>query len=143
MLDTRTFLFSQIVILAFFSYFILILFWRKAILFNGREMVSVILAFTLISSLTLNIDRSRSVFLIKWVSILSVANPVTLNSIVEFKNLPSSEIFAIQQRLDEQQQVGMIRKKDSGYELTFRGDIFIKFSNLLAKALNLEGFKSA
>lgn len=141
--DEQTFLFSQIVLLSFATYFLLLNLRTSPSLFKGNELVSVLIAFTLISTLTLNIDRSRSVFVIKWVSTLSSTSPTTLDEIIKYKNFTASESSAIMQRLAEQEQIGMLNKSPTGYRLTFLGNCFIKVSQFLAKVLHLKGFEES
>ena len=144
-LDTETFLFIQIVIATTFLYLISI-FIPFSIVFPksvGRELLMVLIAFTVVSTLLLNVDRSRSVFLVKWVYESSKENPITVDELILKKQLSVSEGLSIKQRIREQGQMSFIRNQDSGLEVTFIGRLFIKVAELGAKVLNLKGYQSA
>jgi hypothetical protein len=143
--DTNTFIFLQIVFISILLYFILLIFSRMGLmkLINGNEFVSVLVAFTLIFLLVGNIDRSRSVFLIKWVDQYSKEKPITIAELFTLRSFSLSEEISIKQRIDEQKQTLFIKQVDSKLQVTLLGKCFIKFAEIIAQLLNLKGFKSA
>jgi hypothetical protein len=144
--DSETFLFTQLLVLSVFFLFFLYLYTTKrqdrlSKILQGRELVSVLVVFTVLSFLLLNIDRSRSVYLLKWVS---TSESFQLRS-QEFLNLHANsgiEIRDLQQRLTEQESIKTITVSDEGVELTTFGRFIIKTSYFVARFQNLKGFKS-
>jgi hypothetical protein len=108
--------------------------------FSGRELISVIIAFTVASSLTLNIDRSRSFSSLKWVYELQTSGPVEVSDLREFKKLSSEDFKAVNQRIEEQIQLGFLREGTEGVVLTKRGEAIIWIAKLVARFCNLTGF---
>lgn len=143
--DTNTFLFIQIVIATFFLYVISIFIPFSLVLSKsvGRELLVVLIAFTVVSTLLLNVDRSRSVFLVKWVYEYSKESPITVDELISKKELSVSEGLSIKQRIGEQGQMSFIKNQDSRLQVTFAGRLFIKVAGLSAKLLNLKGYQSA
>jgi len=143
--DNTTFIFVQICTSCFLVYIGLMIFRisGKKNIFVNRELAVVAISFIIITSFALNIDRSRSVFVLKWVNELSISSSVQIEEIAEFKNLSPLDSAAVAQRLDEQKQLGMLREVGDGYELSLLGKIFIKLASVIAKVMNLDGFVKA
>lgn len=140
--DSETFLFIQIICVTFFSYLFFLTVESKIKYFNGNSLVAALISFTLVTSLALNIDRSRSVQVIKWVYQLSSHSAVSIEEIARFKDLTLNEIPAIEQRLKEQHDLGLLHEQDENYSLSFSGNLFIKIANFLSKVLELSGYRS-
>jgi predicted transcriptional regulator len=105
-------------------------------------MVATLISFTLLTSLALNIDRSRSVLVIKWVYQLSSHSTTNIDEIASFKNLALNEIPAIEQRLKEQSEIGLLREQSANYSLSLAGKLFVAFANFLSNILKLNGYKT-
>ena len=92
------------------------------------------------ANVMLNIDRSRSFYVLSWVRY----EKVTLNdgrldySLV--KSPEKNSYGAITQRVEEQAERGLIKISDK-CELTLRGKMTVHISDFLAKAFSLEGWK--
>ena len=108
--DTETFLFLQICATSLFAYVTIMLFriTGKRSIFLNQELAVIAISFVIITTLTLNIDRSRSVFVLKWVNELSSSSPVKIEEIVKFKDLSPLDTAVVAQRLDEQEQLGLL-----------------------------------
>lgn len=100
------------------------------------------MAFTISSFLLLNIDRSRSVYLIKWVG-QSQEETLRFDDLVVTKNLAESDAAAIRQRIDEQSQIKFIYEEEQTLHLTVLGKTFYFLANSFAKIYNLQGYKEA
>jgi hypothetical protein len=112
---------------------------RFGALLRGRELTSIVFAFTLISFVTLNVDRSRSFYLIKWVSESSKTG-TTLQEISESKNLSPEDIKDFRQRINEQKESGTLKVENGQIKVTFLGSIVVAISRFFAKFASLEGY---
>ena len=142
--STRIFLFIQILLCTVFIYLVLIYFSRsKLTFFYRRELVSTLIAFLICSFLLLNIDRSRSIYILKWVSIYQGNDFVSVDQISKNLEFSTSETEALKQRAGEQKQTLMMTSKGSGLRLTSMGEFFIKICSALARLFNLNGYLKA
>ena len=143
--DSRTFLFIQILVstiaLLFFLY--LISYFFQVSFFREQELLSIFIAFTLVSFLLLNIDRSRSVFLIKWVGQATQVGETSTEQLFVSKDLSLADKKAILQRIEEQGQIRFIDAKENNLSLTWSGQLFFKLATFMADFFNLNGFKRA
>lgn len=143
--DSTTFLFVQILVstlaLLFFLYFISYFF--QVSFFREQELLSIFVAFTLVSFLLLNIDRSRSVFLIKWVGQATQVGETSTEQLFESQNLSLADKKAILQRIEEQGQIRFVDAKENNLSLTWSGQLFFKLATFMADFFNLNGFKRA
>jgi len=142
--QNSTFLFTQILIVTAILGVIVYLFSsvlenRFGALLRGRELTSIVFAFTLISFVTLNVDRSRSFYLIKWVSESSKTG-TTLQEISESKNLSPEDIKDFRQRINEQKESGTLKVENGQIKVTFLGSIVVAISRFFAKFASLEGY---
>jgi hypothetical protein len=96
----------------------------------------------LISSSTLNIDRSRSVAVLKWVEQLQDSGPVQPLEIAQAKRLSSEESKAIQQRIEEQIQFGSLKRASTGVMLTKRGSVIVWVADKISKLCHLTGYQN-
>lgn len=143
--DTDMFIFIQIVLATILLYLVSLIapFMRPLQRVVGREFLIILIAFTITSTLLLNIDRSRSVFLVKWVYENSKEAPIPIEDLIKLKNLSTTEGLSIAQRVGEQGQMVFIKEGGSGLEVTLAGRIFIQMSSFISKLLNLKGYQSA
>jgi hypothetical protein len=142
--QNSTFLFLQILIvtaiLGALIYFITtIVENRFSSLLRGRELTSIVVAFTLISFFTLNIDRSRSFYLIKWVSESSNTG-TTIQEISRIQNFSSADIADFRQRIQEQEESGTLKVENGRIKVTFLGSIVVSISKFIAKIESLDGY---
>ena len=124
--DSRTFLFLQILLCCFLLYMLLHILENRVRIFSGRQLLSILIAFTLISFMTLNIDRSRSFFLLKWVGQYENTSGTTVEYIATKKSLSTSEVTALNQRVQEQKESIMLKGDGGKVKLTLIGRSFVK-----------------
>ena len=142
-----TFLFTQILIvtagLGFLIYLIsFMLENRVSALLRSRELAIIVLTFTLLSFFTLNIDRSRSFFLLKWVSESSESG-TTLQEISASQNFSVKDIEDFKQRIEEQKESGTLKEENGQVKVTALGSAIVSVSRFIAKAVSLNGFLKA
>lgn len=143
--DSRTFLFIQILVSTIALLFLLYLisYFFQVSFFREQELLSIFIAFTLVSFLLLNIDRSRSVFLIKWVGQATQVGETSTEQLFVSKNLSLADKKAILQRIEEQGQIKFIDAKENTLSLTWLGQLFFELATFMADFFNLNGFKRA
>ena len=72
----------------------------------------------------LNIDRSRSIFLLKWVESYGETG-LTSKIIAHDHNLSENDYVVIVQRIGEQEQSGMLVVRDEEIFMTKIGEVFV------------------
>jgi len=138
------FIFIQIVWISLLIYLTLLFPFSKRIFIDGfQRLVISLIVFSILSSLLLNIDRSRSVHLLKWTKEVGISRVVTAESIINYKHFPSADLSPIGQRLEEQSQLGTLDKSGSGYSLTLFGRLIVGLSEAVSKLASLNGYKKA
>jgi hypothetical protein len=142
--QNSTFLFLQILtvtaILGAIIYFITTMVENRfSALLRGRELTSIVVAFTLISFFTLNIDRSRSFYLIKWVSESSNSG-TTLQEISKNQNFSNADIADFRQRIQEQRESGILKVENGQIRITVLGAVVVAVSKFIAKIESLDGY---
>jgi len=143
--DTKTFIFIQIILCSFL--FLIIkyakrLFRFKVNKYTGNELLSVAIAFILITSTLINIDRSRSVFVLKWVNQYGQSG-TSIEELQKSKNFSSSEKSAVEQRIREQEQMKLLNSKNGKVYISELGKIAIFLFERIAALENLQGYKDA
>ena len=142
--SNEVFLFIQIITCSFVLYLLLLVIGTKIVFFQNRELLSVLIAFTIVATLLLNIDRSRSFFVLKWVSEYSKDGEIQPEQLILKKNLGYLDKKAIQKRIEEQIQSQTISINDKGQiKLTMLGQLIVKISTFIAKLFHLKGFLNA
>lgn len=104
--------------------------------FIGFLIATIVFPYSLV-----NIDRSRSFFVLSWVDhgeISVNSGEMTLNVISH----ESVDRIGVLQRLNEQQQRGLVTKKDNSFEVTNYGKCMLQIANFLAKLFNLENWEA-
>ena len=139
-----TFLFIQILTvtagLGFVIYLIsFMLENRVSAILRSRELAIIVLSFTLLSFFTLNIDRSRSFFLLKWVS-ESSDQRTTLQEIGISQNFSIKDMQDFKQRIQEQKESGTLKEENGQIKVTTLGSAIVAVSKFIAKVLSLNGF---
>jgi hypothetical protein len=143
--DTSTLLFIQIIIVTIASYALLLIYAqvRKSRSTHPHRLFASLMVFVLLSFLLLNIDRSRSVHVLKWVSQTnSDFEKANIQSITETYHLQPSEIKAYDARLREQTELGFLSEKSGDFQLTLLGRLFVWFADAVSKVANLRGYLS-
>jgi hypothetical protein len=143
--DTETFIFLQIsavsILIAILCYALSESKYLSRFL-HHNELVVALIPFILVSFLLLNIDRSRSIHLLKWVG-SNQNSGTTLEQLRTVKNLTPSEFSAIQQRISEQEQSGTIVENKSKIQLSYWGQCMLKIIEAVARFENLTGYFKA
>ena len=139
-----TFLFTQILLvtagLGFVIYLITFMLEnRVSTLLRSRELAIIALTFTLLSFFTLNIDRSRSFFLLKWVS-ESSEKGITLEEIGKSQNFSIRDVEDFKQRIQEQKDSGTLKEENGQIRVTALGSAIVSVSRFIAKVVSLNGF---
>lgn len=109
---------------------------------QGNELLYIALAFILITSTLVNIDRSRSVFVLKWVSEIGQTG-TTITEIQKWKRLSVADMDAISQRIREQEQMRLLLTINGKVYLTNLGKIAVFLFRELSDLENLNGYKNA
>jgi hypothetical protein len=92
-------------------------------------------------TMLLNIDRSRSYFVIGWVhdgKIVVKGNEYDFSKVKSIEKMSSG---ALSSRVNEQIERGYVRKINQNLELTFSGKILFETAEALAYLFNLENWK--
>lgn len=116
-------------------------FLKRRLRFSGSEVtyfIYAMLAFYIFTtSVLMNIDRSRSFYVLKWVQ----NNTSTYNLVLQREELGRQGVTDIQLRLDEQKKRGLISRTDTGiYRLTNSGKIVKVIADLLSRIFNLRDY---
>jgi hypothetical protein len=142
----ETFLFIQIVIVSFLLLCTTYIFARISVRSRwilGSEIYLTVFAFTLTSFLLLNIDRSRSVYLLKWID-SSNSQGITYEELEVIAYRESFGKQALNQRLAEQIESGnIVLISSQHYSVTTRGHLLNSFFCFLANFTHLNGYKRA
>jgi hypothetical protein len=142
-ITVSSFLFLQILFVSCFMLFLTYFFsrskWKNKRVF-GNEIYLVLFAFTVTSFLLLNVDRSRSVYLLKWVDAAG-ANGISSLELGSKASANDLGRLALNQRVDEQIESGNLVRDSEGDLLTSnQGKILNSIFKLTAKFLNLTGY---
>ena len=143
--ETDTFIFLQIIacsMIILSALYLLRLSNSKFKIFNGNELLTISISFIVVTFLLLNIDRSRSFFLLKWVA-SSGSNGITVKEIQEQKGLSETDLAAVKQRIQEQDQSGFIIVKNEKIYISREGKILVFIFRNLASIENLKGYENA
>ena len=110
---------------------------------HGNEIYLVLFAFTIASFLLLNVDRSRSVYLLKWVDATG-GKGISLQQMTIKANANDLGTIALNQRINEQFQSGNLTKDSEGtLRTTSRGKALNSLFKITATFLNLTGYHKA
>lgn len=104
--------------------------------FIGLLIATIVFPYSLV-----NIDRSRSFFVLSWVD----HGKISVNSgeiTLSVDSHESVDKIGVLQRLNEQEQRGLVSKKDNSFEVTGYGKFMLRIANSLAKLFNLENWEA-
>ena len=96
----------------------------------------------LLSYSVLNIDRSRSFYLNKWISV-SGQQGITVEHLAKKYNLSPQDFDDLVQRVGEQKESRTIVEMDGKLHLTLLGKIIVAVSSFIAQFTNLNGYPRA
>ena len=142
-------LFEQIILTICFSagLSMLLFFLKVRVLarrLNHHEFLSLVVISSLLTALILllslvNIDRSRSFYVLSWVdngSISSNAGELKFR----IKSSEALDINGVALRLEEQISRGLVQEANGEYQLTPTGSIYVSMANFLADLYRLENW---
>lgn len=144
-------LFEQVFVASFMGPVCLLFIYKISPRFQGLKQIApceigylliiAVLSFQLIvPSSILNIDRSRSFYVLSWVKDGNVHikdNGLVLTGV---KSHEALDVDAIDSRLNEQISRGLINKLNGDYELTLRGSLMVKIADILSILFKLQGW---
>lgn len=105
------------------------------------NIIGLMLSLLVLPYTLLNVDRSRSFYVLSWVDQgrVFVENG---QIILEVKSAESADIAGVDLRLKEQDQRGLIREGNGIYKVTNTGKLTLWIANLLAKVFNLTNWEA-
>lgn len=105
-----------------------------------KTLITALAISFILNSLLLNIDRSRSFYVLSWVANGDV-NTSASTLVVTAKSEESRNAEATLLRIQENEARGLIERKSNTYKLTFQGKMLLKVSNFLSKVFLLENWE--
>ena len=103
-------------------------------------LISLLIMFIIGPNTLLNIDRSRSFYVLSWVNSHSIKIGSNDELIINVKSPEKSNSIAIRERLQEQTERGLIHSNGNKYELTWKGKMAYQIAEVLAKFFALQGW---
>jgi hypothetical protein len=138
-------LFDQLIIIGALSFLIIFFFRFLTKKLDKKIMQTILLVLTLVlfsQSIFLNVDRSRSTYLLSWVNLNKVEYNSSELDLYKVLSSESSNVEAISSRLKEQIDRGLIKVSDENkLSLTRRGKFIVQLSEFLSKVYHLEGWQ--
>jgi hypothetical protein len=115
--------------------------WKIVKLEEIRQILLVCIAVSFIlNTLLLNIDRSRSFYVLSWVSnqqITSSPGQVKITS----QSKEAANATGVLLRIKENTTRGLIKSEGETFSLTLKGEILLSVSKTLSKVFNLNNWK--
>ncbi len=109
--------------------------------FSSNMFLSILLSFLLIITpsflVLMNIDRSRSFYVLVWATFPRSAQEIENQSIIAFG---SAEKFGILMRLKEQEKRGLIKHDEGFYSLTTTGRLMVTTADMFASLYKLDNY---
>ena len=105
------------------------------------NLLALMLSVLVLPYSLLNVDRSRSFYVLSWVDQgdVSIKNGQT---VVKVESTEAADIAGVELRLKEQQQRGLIQEANGVYKVTNMGKLTLGTANLLAKIFNLKNWEA-
>jgi hypothetical protein len=94
----------------------------------------------LVPNTVLNVDRSRSLYVLSWVENKKIETNADGELILDVKSPEKFNVFSIKDRLNEQSSRGLIKFQDESYLLTWRGRLTLNLAETLAAFYELDGW---
>jgi hypothetical protein len=116
---------------------------RKNIHFDVRKVKESIVMFLavsfLVNSVMLNIDRSRSFYVLSWVANGQVYIDSGDHKLM-IRSPEGMNVNGVYQRVEENKARGFIIESGDKYALSFTGKIFLDITNIIAKTYELKNW---
>ena len=105
------------------------------------NLLALMLSILVLPYSLLNVDRSRSFYVLSWVDQgeVSIENG---QIVVNVESTEATDTSGVELRLKEQQQRGLIQEANGRYKVTNMGKFILKIANLLAKIFNLKNWEA-
>ena len=103
-------------------------------------IISILLFFILGTSVLMNVDRSRSIYIFKWINRCQETPTKDYTECLISSRTDESEVVF---RIREQIARKLVKEENARYELTIGGSAIFVASNQLAHIFNLDGYKNA
>ena len=103
-------------------------------------LVSLLLIVTLGPNTVMNVDRSRSFYVLSWVEKSAIELTEDGRLVLNVNSPEKSNLVSIKERLDEQSARGLIEFRDQSYFLTWRGKLTLNIAEFLASFYKLDGW---
>ena len=114
---------------------------REYLKLNVKDVIiSLLVLYIFFATVLVNVDRSRSVFVLSWVgnNLVKIEPPGYDLSLI--KSYASEDYDGIEMRLNEHMKRNLIQTNDSQVSLTNYGSILLGIIEFSAKFFNLQGF---
>ena len=105
------------------------------------NIIALLVSVLILPYSLLNVDRSRSFYVLSWVDQNKISK-LGDQILVDVLSSQSLDIAGVSQRIQEQQQRGLIREADGRYQVTISGSFILGIANFLSELFNLENWKS-
>lgn len=103
-------------------------------------IASMLIMLIVAPNTVMNIDRSRSFYVLGWVENEGVRIDKEGALVLLVKSNERFSAVSIRERIDEQSARGLIMRQEDRYQLTRRGVIAVRISDFVAKFYGLEGW---
>jgi hypothetical protein len=107
--------------------------------FTSKAILLTLSIMFIMNTIFLNIDRSRSFYVISWIRTYQVVDSKELD-LTEIKSTEAKNVIAVEQRIKEGISRGVIKESNDKFELTLVGEILYRFSDSTAKLFKLNGW---
>ncbi len=138
------FQYLQHIISLMLTFFVAVLYFHKgkdSIIEYLAVLIVLLLSFNVLTTLSMNIDRSRSVEVIVLVQ-AAEKKEISFQEALEDNAIIDKDVESYIQRFDEQSQMKLISGDTNNPKLTFLGRIFLNVAGHLASIWNLDGFRA-
>jgi hypothetical protein len=103
-------------------------------------LVAMLIMIILGPNTVMNVDRSRSFYVLSWVENNKIETTTNGELILNVESPEKFNIVSIKERLNEQSSRGLIEFRDNSYFLTWRGRLTFNMAETLAAFYKLDGW---
>lgn len=103
-------------------------------------VTTMLLMIFVLPNTVVNIDRSRSFYVLSWVKNGDVFSNKAGGLVVQAKSPEGINAEGIQQRLEEQISRGLVKRQGESYYLTKKGNLTLWIANIIANFYDLDGW---
>lgn len=111
-------------------------------IFDVSQILLIALVFFTITTSTLvNVDRSRSIYVLSWISEGRVELNNNFIGLDQVRSKEKMNIDGVKQRINEQIERGLVTQSGNKLELNKSGLVIVLISKFVAKVFNLNGWE--